>query len=62
MAPWTRDRLIEHRRSMGWPPLGDDGIDRILAILNDALGPLEALDDVSGVLPDVRSPPEPRDG
>ncbi len=54
MPLWTRNQVIGHRRSMGWSDLSDDQIDRVVAILNDALGSLDGLDDVSWIEPDIR--------
>lgn len=51
MTRVSGEQVIRHRRAMGWPDLADADIERIVAILNDALGALAGLDDVSGVEP-----------
>ena len=47
----TGEQVIGHRRAAGWPALADADVDRVVDILNDALGALAGLDDVSWVEP-----------
>lgn len=54
MTGWTKDQLIEHRQSMGWPPLSAQLLDRVLAILNETYESMDAIDGVSLLEPDIR--------
>ncbi len=47
----TGEQVVGHRRAMGWRDLADADVDRVVDILNDALGALAGLDDVSSVEP-----------
>ncbi len=51
MTRVTGEQVIGHRRAMGWPDLADADVGRVVDILNDALGALAGLDDVSWVEP-----------
>ena len=51
MTRVTGEQVIAHRRAMGWKDLVDADVDRVVDILNDALGALAGLDDVSWVEP-----------
>ncbi|MCE2519929.1 MAG: hypothetical protein J4G15_08910 [Alphaproteobacteria bacterium] len=51
MTRVTGEQVIGHRRAMGWPELADADVDRVVDILNDALGALAGLDDAWWVEP-----------
>ena len=51
MKRLTGEQVIGHRRAAGWRDLSDADVDRVVNILNDALGALAGLDDVSWVEP-----------
>lgn len=51
MTRVTCEQVIGHRRASGWNDLADADVDRVVDILNDALGALAGLDDVSWVEP-----------
>ena len=51
MTRVTGEQVIGQRRAMGWPELADADVDRVVDILNDALGALAGLDDAWWVEP-----------
>lgn len=51
MTNWTTEALARHRARMGWPPLGMDESDQVVAILNDALGKFDGVGPLPGVEP-----------
>ncbi len=51
MTQMTCEQVVGERRARGWPDLTEADVDRVVDILNDALGALAGLDDVSWVEP-----------
>ena len=61
MTRVTGEQVIGHRRAMGRPDLADADVERMVDILNDALGALDGLDDLSWIEPAHRFRTDRRD-